>query len=169
MTTNDLSNGYGYGGFAANQLNFSGAVTLTGNPITLTADVGSYPQINQNSANAVVINAPLKLDVSTTLGGTGSGLVVISNVISGPWHSLTLNNPATWRICGLTPNTYSGGTIIKRGTLIWGAITNGVSPDCSYALGSGPVTLHSGATLQFETGQSDQCVDPEWRHALRRQ
>ena len=57
---------------------------------------------------------------------------------------------ATWRICGLTPNTYSGGTIIKRGTLIWGAMTNGISPDCSYALGSGPVTLYSGATLQFE-------------------
>jgi autotransporter-associated beta strand protein len=150
VATNDLSNGYGYGGFAANQLNFSGAVTLTGNPISLTADVESYPQINQNSVNAVVINTPLKLDVSTTLGGTGSGLVVISNVISGPWHSLTINSPATWRICGLTPNTYSGGTIIKRGTLIWGASPNGTSPDCSYALGSGPVTLNSGATLQFE-------------------
>ena len=43
MVTNDLSSGYGYGGYAVNQLNFSGAVTLTGNPITLTADVGSYP------------------------------------------------------------------------------------------------------------------------------
>ena len=152
VATNDLSNGYGYGGYAANQLNFSGAVTLTGNPITLTADVGSYPQINQNSGNGVMINTPLNLDVSATLGGTGHGLVVISNVISGPWHSLTLNNSggAAWRICGLAPNTYSGGTIIKSGTLIWGATTNGTSPDCSYALGSGPVTLNSGATLQFE-------------------
>jgi hypothetical protein len=52
-----------------------------------------------------MINTPLNLDVSTTLGGTGNGLVVISNVISGPWHSLTLNNSGTWRICGLTPNT----------------------------------------------------------------
>src|SRR5512136_3085557 len=102
VATNDLSNGYGYGGYAANQLSFSGAVTLTGNPITLTADVGSYPQINQNSGNGVMINAPLNLDVSTTLGGTGSGLVVISNVIFGPWHSLTLNNSGggAWRICG---------------------------------------------------------------------
>ena len=149
-TTNDLSSGYGYGGLAVNQLNFSGAVTLAGNPITLTADVEAYPQINQNSGSGVVINTPLKLDVSTTLGGTGSGLVVISNVISGPWHSLTLTNSGTWRICGLTPNTYGGGTLIKRGTLIWGATTNGVSPDCSHALGSGPVTLHRGATLQFE-------------------
>jgi autotransporter-associated beta strand protein len=150
VATNDLGNGYGYGGYAANQLNFAGTVTLTGNPITLTADVGSYPQINQNSGSGVMINTPLNLDVSTTLGGTGNGLVVISNVISGPWHSLTLNNSGTWRICGLTPNTYSGGTLIKSGTLIWGAVTNGVSPDCSYALGSGPVTLNSGATLQFE-------------------
>jgi autotransporter-associated beta strand protein len=150
VATNDLSRGYGYGGYAVNQLDFAGAVTLTGNPITLTCDVGSLPQINQNSGNAVVINTPLKLDVSTVLGGTGSGLVVISNVISGPWHGLTFNNPGTWRICGLTPNTYSGGTIISRGTLIWGATTNGTSPDCSYALGSGPVTLNGGATLQFE-------------------
>ena len=158
VATNDFSNGYGYGGFAVNQLIFSGAVTLTGNPITLTADVGNYPQINQNSANAVVINTPLKLDVSTTLGGTGSGLVVISNLISGPWHSLTLTNVGTWRICGLTTNTYSGGTIIRKGTLIWGAITNGVSPDCSYALGTGPVTLYSGATLQFENASPNNAL-----------
>ena len=31
-----------------------------GNPITLTADVGSYPQINQNSANGItnLVNDP---------------------------------------------------------------------------------------------------------------
>ncbi len=156
--TNDQSNGYGYGGFAVNQLNFSGAVTLTGNPVTLTADVGNYPQINQNSGNAVVINTPLNLDVSTVLGGTGSGLVVISNVISGPWHTLTINSPATWRICGLAPNTYSGGTLIKSGTVIWGATTNGNSPDCSYALGTGPVTLNSGATLQFERASPNNAL-----------
>jgi len=150
LATNDLSSGYGYGGYAVNQMSFAGAVTLGGNTITLTADVGSLPQINQNSSNEVVINTPLNLDVSTVLGGSGSGLVVISNVISGPWHGLTITNSGTWRICGLSPNTYSGGTIINRGTLIWGTTTNGVSPDCSYALGTGPVTLNSGATLQFE-------------------
>ena len=148
--TNDLSSGYGYGGYVVNQMNFAGAVTLTGNPITLTCDVGSLPEINQNSGNGVVINTPLSLEMTTVLGGTGSGLVVISNVISGPWHKLAINSPGTWRICGLSPNTYSGGTIISRGTVIWGAITNGVSPDCNYALGSGPVTLNGGATLQFE-------------------
>jgi len=63
---------------------------------------------------------------------------------------LTINSPGTWRICSLSHNTYSGGTIISRGTLIWGATTNGASPDCSYALGTGPVTLNSGAMLQFE-------------------
>ena len=150
LATNNLSSGYGYGGYAVNQVSFAGAVTLWGNPITLTADVGSLPQINQNSGNGVTINTPLNLDVSTVLGGTGSGLVVISNVISGPWHKLTLNSPGTWRLCGLPPNTYSGGTILSRGTLIWGTTTNGASPDCSYALGTGPVTLNSGATLQFE-------------------
>jgi len=48
------------------------------------------------------------------------------------------------------PNTYSGGTIINRGTLIWGTMVNGISPECNYALGTGPVTLNSGATLEFE-------------------
>lgn len=153
VSTNDLGNGYGYGGFAANQLNFSGPVALAGNPITLTADVGDYPRINQNGSDVVLIQTPLKLDVSTTLGGTGGGSVVISNTISGPYHSLTVNSPGTWRLCGLSPNTYSGGTLIKKGTLIWGAVTDAGSPDCSRALGSGPVTVFSGATLQFENAR----------------
>ncbi len=117
VVTNDLSNGYGYGGYAVNQISFAGAVTLTGNPISLTADVGSNPQINQNSGNGVVINTPLNLDVSTVLGGTGSGLVVISNVISGPWHGLTLNNAATWQLVGSAPNTLSGLATVNAGEL----------------------------------------------------
>jgi autotransporter-associated beta strand protein len=150
VVTNDMTNGYGYAGYAVNQLNFSGAVTLAGNPITLTCDVGSLPQITQNSTNTVVITTPLNLDVSTVLGGTGVGLVVISNTISGPWQRVMLNSTGTWQVCGLSANTYSGGTLIKKGTLIWGAMTNGTSPDCSYALGTGPVTLYSNATLRFE-------------------
>ena len=136
--TNDLSSGYGYGGYAVNQLNFAGAVTLTGNPITLTTDYVSLPQINQNSGSAVVINAPLNLDVTTVLGGTGSGLVDISSVISGPWQGLTINSPATWRLSG--NNTYSGATTVQAGTL-----------SCSQAasLGSGALSISNGVTVNL--------------------
>ena len=136
--TNDLGNGYGYGGYAVNQLNFAGAVTITGNPITLTTDYGSLPRISQNSDNAVVINAPLNLDVTTVLGGTGSGLVDISNVISGPWQGLTIHSPGTWRLSGT--NTYSGATCVKTGTL-----------SCSQAasLGSGALSISNGAVVSL--------------------
>ena len=119
-------------------MNFAGAVTLTGNPITLTTDYGSLPQINQNSGSAVVINAPLNLDVSTVLGGTGSGLVDISHVISGPWQGLTINSPGTWRLSG--NNTYSGATCVKTGTL-----------SCSQAasLGSSALSISNGAVVDL--------------------
>ena len=53
-------------------------------------------------------------------------------------------------IYGLNANTYSGGTIINSGTLHWGTMTNGISPECNFALGTGPVTLGNGATLEFD-------------------
>ena len=78
-----------------------------------------------------------------------SGSVVLAYIIGGP-GGVTMDSSGSLRIYGLSPNTYSGGTIINRGTLIWGTMVNGISPDCNYALGTGPVTLNSGATLHFE-------------------
>jgi autotransporter-associated beta strand protein len=96
------------------------------------------PQINQNSGSAVVINAPLNLDVTTVLGGAGSGLVDISSVISGPWQGLTINSPATWRLSG--NSTYSGATTVQAGTL-----------SCSQAasLGSGALKISNGAVVNL--------------------
>ena len=68
----------------------------------------------------------------------------------GGTGGVTMNSSGSLRLYGLSPNTYSGGTIINRGTLIWGTMVNGISPECNYALGTGPVTLNSGATLEFE-------------------
>ena len=46
-------------------------------------------------------------------------------------------------------HTYSGGTIMNSGTLHLGGMFNGISPDCSGALGTGPVTLNGG-TIEFD-------------------
>jgi autotransporter-associated beta strand protein len=102
--------------------NFSGTYTLTGGSLMLMSNLTVA-----NSAGSVVL--------AYTIGGPGG---------------VTMDGSGSLRIYGLSPNTYSGGTIINRGKLIWGTMVNGLSPECNYALGTGPVTLNSGATLEFE-------------------
>jgi len=118
-----------------------GTITLggvTANLVTFTNFSGTYLLTNGNLTvlgNLTVTNTTGSVVLGSVLGGTGG---------------VTMNSASSLRFYGLSPNTYSGGTIINRGTLIWGTMTNGISPDCSSALGSGPVTLNSGATLEFE-------------------
>jgi autotransporter-associated beta strand protein len=53
------------------------------------------------------------------------------------------------KIHGLTPNTYSGGTIINSGTLHLGTMVDGISPLCQGTVGTGTVTLNGG-TIEFD-------------------
>ena len=100
-------------GFFLNQLNFGGsAVTLNGNGIAFTNNGGAMPQLNQNSGNGFTINNNLILATNTTFGGSGSGGMTFSGVISGP-GSLTKANSAGWSLN--VANTYSGGTVISGG------------------------------------------------------
>jgi autotransporter-associated beta strand protein len=142
--TQDLNDG-----FLLNQLNVAGTVTLAGtNRLAFAANGPLLPQFNQNSANAVAIGPPVSLTATTTLGGTGGGAVTMTNLISGA-GGLVKNSPGLLTIHGISANTFTGGTVINSGTLHWGTITNGISPPCNYALGTGPVTLNSG-TLEFD-------------------
>jgi hypothetical protein len=150
--TQDLNSG-----FAFNQLNFAGTVTLTGtNALAPSANGPLLPRIQQNSGNAVTITAPLNLTAITVLGGTGSGQLTLAGLISAP-GGLTKDGPGGLRVHGYNlaaqtaaPNTFSGGTIINSGTLIWGTMDGGISPPINAALGTGPVTVNPGGTLQFE-------------------
>ena len=112
--------------------------TVTANRVTFTNFSGTY------TLAGGTLNVMSNLTVANS-----SGSVVLTYIIGGP-GGVTMDSSGSLRIYGLSPNTYSGGTIINRGTLIWGTMVNGISPDCNYALGTGPVTLNSGATLQFE-------------------
>ena len=145
--TNDLP-----AGFLLNQLNFgaaTGTITLAGtNSLALTANDLTLPIIHQNSAAAVIIDPPISLASNTDFGGTGTGQVDLAGVISGT-GSLTKDGPGTLKIYGLTPNTYSGGTIINSGTLHLGTMVSGISPSCTYTMGTGPVTLNGG-TIEFD-------------------
>jgi len=112
--------------------------TVTANRVTFTNFSGTY------TLAGGTLNVMSNLTVANS-----SGSVVLTYIIGGP-GGVTMDSSGSLHIYGLSPNTYSGGTIINRGTLIWGTMVNGISPDCNYALGTGPVTLNSGATLQFE-------------------
>jgi fibronectin-binding autotransporter adhesin len=104
----------------------------------------------------VTVSAPLGLVTTTNIGGTGPGLMTLAGLISGT-GGLTKDGLGGLRVHGYNlnahtaaPNTFSGGTTINNGTLVWGTMDGGVSPPINAALGTGPVTLNPGGTLQFE-------------------
>ncbi len=138
--TNNLSDG-----FLLNQLNFgaaTGAVTLDDtNAIALTANGPTLPSIHQNSTATVTIKSPVSLAGDTTFGGSGTGQVVLSGVISGA-GGITKNG-AGLLVINNASNTNSGGIIINNGTLQSLVVASG-------GLGTGPVTIQSGATLRFD-------------------
>ena len=142
--THDLTDG-----FLLNQLNMAGAVTLAGsNGLAFTANGNVLPQFNQNSSSAVTVATPVSLAAMTTITGSGSGPVVLQGLLAGA-GSLTVNTLGMVQLYGLSPNTFSGGTVINSGTLHLGAIINGISPPCTGVLGTGSVTLNGG-TLEFD-------------------
>ena len=90
-------------------------------------------------------NAPLGLTVNNSAGnyvfsGTGA--------ISGA-ASLTKTGSSSLTIANA--NTYTGGTLVSGGSLI---VAN------SAALGSGPLTIHSGGTVQLQAGLSSAVLLP---------
>ena len=142
--THDLNNG-----FQLNQLNMAGAVTIAGtNSLAFSANGASVPQFNQNGNSAVTLDTPLSLTAMTTVGGTGSGQVTMTQLISGA-GGLSKNGPGILQIHGVTQNTYSGGTVVNSGILHLGAVIDNVSPVVTNPLGTGSVTLNGG-TIRFD-------------------
>ena len=143
-STQDLNTGY-----LLNQLNFAGTVTLAGtNSLVLAANGTLLSQFNQNSAGAVNVTAPVVLNAMTSFGGTSGGQVTLQGLISGG-GGLSKDNAGKLILFGLTPNTYSGGTIVNNGTLHLGTMVNGISPLCANPGGTGTVTLNAG-TIEFD-------------------
>ena len=126
-------------GFLLNKLNFGGGATLAGNSLAFSANGATLPQLNQNSSSGVTISAPLGLASDLTLGGSGSGSLSLSGVISGS-GALTKNNTGALTLSAV--NTYSGGTTINAGSI-------NLANTANTYFGTGPVTVNSGATLNL--------------------
>ena len=120
-------------GFQVNQLVLSAPVLkLDGNSLLFA---GTAPAIVQNGSTAVLITNALDLGTGTTVGGSGSGAVTLSGVITN--GSLTKLSSGNLTLSGA--NSYTGGTTISNGMLTVATQT---------ALGSGPVTLAGGTFMQ---------------------
>lgn len=138
--THNLNNG-----FQLNQLHFSGTTTLAGTQsIAFSANGGTLPRLLQNISGTVLINTPLALQSTVTLAGNGGGQVTLAGIVSGA-GGIIKDSPGILRI-SRSDNTYSGGTTLSAGRVIMPTGPGGTS----FALGTGPITLNSGTTLELD-------------------
>ena len=130
-------------GFLLNQLNFGGSsVTVDGKgSLVFTANdaIAALPRINQNSSRRATISTPISLASNVTVGGTRSGPMTLSGVISGA-GGMTITTSGQLTISGA--NTYTGGTTINAGKAIVYA--------GNQTLGTGPVTVNRGGHLALD-------------------
>jgi fibronectin-binding autotransporter adhesin len=104
--------------------------------------------IIQNAANSQAISLSLSLGIPPTI--TNAGPLVISGEISGI-NGYTKTRAGTLTISGGSANLYSGGTTVSVGTL-------DVQKDGG--LGSGNVTVASGAALKLGSGTMQTYIAP---------
>ena len=128
------------------------AIDITGAG-TLTLGAGGFDM--SVSAVNLAFGMPLAMGANQSWTVSSGKTLTASGLVSGT-AVLTKNGAGTLKISDLAygtgtvvPNTYSGGTIVNAGTLHLGDMYNGVSPDCTGALGTGPVTLNGG-TIEFD-------------------
>ena len=139
--------------FLLNQLNFGGGVTLAGsNRLAFASRDTALPTIQQNSASAVTISAPVELVADTTVGGGGIGALTFSGAISGV-GGLTKTLPSLVTLSGT--NTYGGPTRINAG------IVKVAKPASLYNASEASwtaanLTVAGGATLQLAVGGASE-------------
>jgi fibronectin-binding autotransporter adhesin len=121
---------------------YTGGTTISGGVL----QIGNAGTTGSLGTGAVTDNAVLAVNRSDT----GNGFA-IGNVISG---SGSLTVMGTGVISLTASNSYSGGTTVSSGVLAVGQNTGGVNGDgatggTATSLGSGPVTVAAGASLQI--------------------
>jgi len=104
--------------------------------------------IFDNPAGGTISIASGILPTSITVSATSGNYEFSGQPITT--GSLAKSGGGTLKVDGLSPNTYGGGTIVSGGLLHCGTMVGGISPGLSGVLGTGPVTLGLGATIEFD-------------------
>ncbi len=137
-SANDLA-----GTFQLNRISFGSvlpAVTVSGNPLSFTANGATLPRLDQNSNNPVTMSHGLTVTAGTTLGGSGGGAVTLSGKLAGT-APLVKTSSGSLTISGANTATpaFSGGLAIQSGTFILGNKSG---------CGTGVATLAGGTTFR---------------------
>lgn len=119
-----IANGGALTNNSASSSTWSGIIVL-GSSSSIIANTERISLTNSNP----ILGATFDL----TLGGSAATASVISAAIDTTTGSVIKIGTTQWRLFGLGGSTYSGGTIIKEGTLSAGGNSN--------ALGTGTITL----------------------------
>ncbi|HEY1683918.1 MAG TPA: autotransporter-associated beta strand repeat-containing protein [Tepidisphaeraceae bacterium] len=162
-TTNNWSNSTNWGSntvVASNVLTFSGNMRLTSNndfaaqtqfngfvfavgagSFTLSGNaVNLYGNITNNSTALQSINLNLALESNTTVNSASGDISIAGSITDGLYGPASLTKTGANNLTLSASNSYSGGTIVASGKITVGNVN---------ALGSGSVTINSGATLQL--------------------
>jgi autotransporter-associated beta strand protein len=127
------------GGTGTNFAEGLGSLTLNGNPtVTFTAANGIYPEFFAIGGVAMRLNGLPILSSGVTPGGVETS-VKVSGLVAGA--GLIKTGTGHLHLVGAN-STYDGGTFINQGIL---------RARASNALGTGPVVLNPGATIDFNS------------------
>ena len=149
-----LWNVAGGGAWNTSTLNWKGQVS--GESLTF---VNGKNAIFDNANGGVITLAAGLLPASTTVSATSGTYTFSGGPLAGT-GTLTKSNGGRLKLYSFAPNsnTYSGGTIINSGILQLGDVINGATPGCADPMGSGPVTLNSGATIEFNNASASNAL-----------
>lgn len=117
-----------------NGLTAARPLSLTGGGMT-GGGTGVHGALTNVSGTAGTVSSTVAIPTAASVGGTGTGGITISGVVSGA-GVLTKVDANTLTLSAA--NLYAGGTIVNGGTVL----TNNTT-----ALGTGAVTVNTGATL----------------------
>jgi autotransporter-associated beta strand protein len=135
-------------------VNPGGWITFNaGNTLTLGSSGLDMSSATQN----VTVNCNLALGVNQTWNVTATPTLYINGIVSGA-NSLTKSGAGTMMLLNVA-NTYQGGTTINTGTLQVGNGGGTPGEENAAALGTGTVTINSGAVLWFKPANNSNAYN----------
>jgi autotransporter-associated beta strand protein len=144
-------------GSGVSAISFSGGTGYIGAPMVLISGGGGTGatanatiDANGNLTGFVITNPGTGYtstpNVALLFGGGGGATIGAVTLTANTGGAMTFSGTGTTTLAPTAANTYSGGTVVSSGTLF---TTGTTSTIMSNVLGTGPVTVNSGATLRI--------------------